>query len=318
MSVLLLHNGNCLIKPWASKVYKCESMPCLVDPWADAETFDEKYALATTKNICTDLTTADSFGAQDIFVAKQHFKTVKIITDYQHDQENLESVWHNGYTQQQWLRSVFFRLSFADDLVFHQPVRLCSDTTLPPIIFTPGRSGTHVLKGVTGISNYLHHDYDDLIFRPEFKQLADAEILISVLRKQFAKQVISDAISNRYGTLLTTKNNYDENVKLISQWKPFQVTAKDYEFSLEKICSYTDLLLGLFIFYNKQVQFSLLEELDYHYDKIPHVKNPYQPQDIISNYEELIEVCDQQYQSGYEQIINRIKSITGTQLYTYV
>lgn len=316
MSYLLLHNGNQLVKPWATEFYNCTPMVCLNDPWPTATKLQEKYQLVRDTSICTDLTTADAFDIKELSDAKQHLEVVKVITSYESDIANLEPVWNDRYDQQQWLVSTFSRLSLADRVVFLQPVVLKCFHNEPPVIFTPGRSGTHVLKNVARVHDYLHH-HDNLLERKEFSRIVNSERILSVLRKRFVDQVISDAISKKYGVMVTTNDTLEEHRRYVSTWEPLMLTDSDYKSSLEKICSYVDLLLGLRMFYHKQIEFSLLEDLRAHFDKIDYVKNPYRSQDVISNYFEAVNDCDQRYQPAYNQIINKLQCFFGASVYHY-
>jgi hypothetical protein len=317
MSYLLLHNGNQLVKSWAANFYNCNTTACLVDPWPNASCLNQKYQLARTTSICTDLTTADAVDFKELFTAKQSLEIIKVITAYENDLANLEPVWNSEYNQQQWLISTFSRLSVADHVVFLQPVVLKCLQTEPAVIFTPGRSGTHVLKGITGIHDHLHHHDDSLLIKNEFLKLINAERILSIMRKQFVDQVISDAISNRYGFMLTTSANFEKNQQSALTWNPFDLSESDYKFTLDKICSYVDLLLGIRMFYHKQIEFSLLEDLHEHFDKITHIKNPYQSQNIISNYLEAVDYCNHEYQPIYNQLLNKIQSVLGTTVHHY-
>lgn len=317
MSHLLLHNGNELIKPWASSFYRCSSRPCLVSEWSDAVDLSQKYQLAIDQDICTDLTTADTFDAKELFAAAHNFELVKVITSFENDVANLEPVWNDGYSKSQWLRSSFFRLIFADKIVFQQPVMFESMETEPDIVFTPGRSGTHALRDITGVSNFLHH-HDDLLISDQFSTLVNAKKILGILRKNFIDQVVSDAIGLRYGVMLTTKDNFENNQQQASAWHPITLSESDYEHTLNKICNYADLILGLKIFYNKKIEFSLLEELHAHFGKISHVKNPYSADQIISNYQEAVDICQQEYQPIYNKIIAILQRMFNTQLYNYV
>ena len=289
-------------------------MPCLVDPWTGATDLQKKYQRANTSFVCADLTTADKFDIKEIFVAKRYFKIIKVITSYENDLANLESVWAASYSKDQWLISTFYRLSCADQVVFRQPMVLPCLQTGPDVIFTPGRSGTHVLIGITGVHNFLHHN-DNLIMSDMFTKLIDAKKIISVLRKKFIDQVCSDAIGQTYGLITSNKHNIVKNQQLMSEWKPIKLSTTNYQFTLEKICSYADVLLGVKMFYNKHVEFSLLDNLQEHFDNIFFVKNPYRSQDIISNYSEAVAVCEQDYQPMYDQIITTLQRVFGTNLY---
>jgi hypothetical protein len=289
-------------------------MVCLSDPWPDATDLQKKYQLAGATSICTDLTIADVFDIKELFNAKQSLKIVKVITAYENDLKNLESVWQHDYSKEQWLISTFSRLSCADQVVFQQPVVLPCLQSGPDIIFTPGRSGTHVLMDITGVKNFVHH-FNNLLISNMFKQLIDAKKIISVLRKKFIDQVCSDAIGQTYGIVTSNRHNIDKNCQITSKWKPIKLSVTDYQFTLEKICSYADMLLGIKMLYNKHVEFSLLDNLQEHFDNIFFVKNPYRHQDIISNYSEAVAVCEQEYQPIYDQIIATLQRVFGTNLY---
>lgn len=289
-------------------------MVCLNDAWPDATDLQLKYQLASATSICTDLTTADVFDIKELFNAKKSLKIVKVITTYENDLANLESLWQHNYSKEQWLISTFNRLSCADQVVFQQPVVLPCLQTGPDIIFTPGRSGTHVLRSITNVHNYLHHN-NNLLISNKFPELVNARKIISVLRKKFIDQVCSDAIGLKYGIQVSNRHNIDKNRQITSKWKPIKLSTDDYQSTLEKICSYADLLLGVKMFYNKHVEFSLLDNLQEHFDNIFFVKNPYRSQDIISNYSEAVAVCEQEYQQIYNQIITTLLRVFGTNLY---
>ena len=292
-------------------------MVCLSDSWPNTTNLQQKYQLASTTSICTDLTTADVFDIKELFNAKQSLEIVKVITTYENDLKNLEPVWQHNYSKEQWLISTFSRLSCADQVVFQQPVILPCLQTGPDIIFTPGRSGTHVLRGITEVHDYLHHN-DNLLLSDRFTTLIDTKKIISVLRKRFIDQVCSDAIGRTYGIVVSNKHNIVKNQQLTSKWKPIKLSTTDYQLTLEKICSYVDVLLDLKMFYNKHVEFSLLDNLQEHFDNIFFVKNPYRSQDIISNYSEAVAVCEQEYQPIYNQIITTLQRVFGTNLYNFL
>jgi len=319
MSYLLLHNGNQLVKPWASTFYKSSSRLCLVDHWPDAIDLSQKYQQAVDQNICTDLTTADVFDTKELFAAAHNFEVVKVITSYENDLANLEPVWNNGYSKSQWLHSSFFRLIFADKIVFQQPVVLECLETEPAIVFTPGRSGTHVLGDITGVTNHLHnlHNIDDLLMQNKFSTVVNAKKILGILRKRFIDQVVSGTVAERYGIMLTTRNNLDKNQEQVSGWREIKLSESDYKNTLIRICNYADVVLGLKILYNKKIEFSLLEDLHAHFDKISHVKNPYSAQQIISNYQEAVDACQQDYQPIYNRIITTLERVLGTNLYNY-
>lgn len=316
MSYLLLHNGNQLIKPWAKKFYNCDTMPCLTDTWHGITDLDLKYAVARSKTVCTDLTTADTFNVVELYQAKSTFTILKIITSYENDCNNIEPVWSKSFDQTQWLVSIFNRLSVADRVLFQQPVALSCLNNEPKIIFSPGRSGTHVLRDITKTYNYTHHNESDMS-KSEILRIVNAESILGIMRKQFVDQVVSDAISKKYGVMLSRLENINANREIVSKWEPFEINDMDYISTFEKMSSYADWLLGFKMFYNKQIEFSLLEELQEHFEKCSYMKNPYLSKKVISNYDQVVEICSQQYQPFYNQLIAKLQCMFGTSLYNY-
>ena len=314
MSYIILHNGNKLIKPWASNFYSAESMYCLVDTWPVAANLHEKYNYASKHLICTDLTVTDKFDIKELYFAKNSFKIIKIITSYASDLENIEPCWTSGYEYNDWLESIFNRLSISDELIFWNQIKLPSTQESPTIIFTPGRSGTHLLGNITGVDNYIHHN-GNILKTSKFARLINAEKILSILRSRFIDQAASDLIANTYNCMLTTADNLKSNQILVSNWSPIEFTRQHYQDTLEKISSYADLVLGLKMFYNKQIKFSILENLHSHFDKTVYIKNPYRAQDIISNYSQAVEICNAEYQPTYDQLISKLQSACGTNLY---
>lgn len=313
MSIILLHNGNSKVKTWASQFYKCDVYPCINDPWQGHETVNDKLTLAKTKTICTDLSGADSVDPEFIFQSKSSFEYIKILTSFQNDVDNLEPVWQK-YNNLQWMQSSFLRLSVADKIIFLNPISLPSLSSLDPVVFTPGRSGTHVVKDITGVNDHLHHN-GNLLASPNFSRLVNSNRIISILRESFVDQAISDLISRRYGFLLTTSENLERAKQQVNQWDKIEFKYQDAVDTLNKLLSYTDLLLGLRMFYNKQIEFSILENLHEYFDQIKHIKNPYHHGDMISNYEHAVELCDTLFQPMYDQILKKIQNQLGTSIY---
>ena len=288
----------------------------LSDPWPNVDSLEQKCALAVKSSICTDLTTADTFDLKELLKIKRDFKIVKIITSYENDLKNLESIW-DDYTYNQWLVSIFTRLSSADYVLFQQSVALDCLQTEPAVIFTPGRSGTHVLRHVTGVSDFLHHN-DHILLHDQFLRIINAEKVLSIVRKNFVDQVVSDAIGKKYGNLITTADTFESNQQYFANCEPLTISELDYRSTLEKLYNYADLLLGIKIFYNKQIEFSLLEDLHEHFDAIALVKNPYQVENIILNYSEVVGTCNQEYQHIYDQLIAKLQCIFGINLHNHV
>jgi hypothetical protein len=218
---------------------------------------------------------------------------------------------NSQYDYRQWLQCLFYGLTISDQVIFWENIEFSNGIDQKPIIFTPGRSGTNVLKDIVKVDEYLHHDH----LANDFDRLVNAKQIYSVLRYNFIDQVCSDAISNQYDIMLTTEQNIKKNQIAVSKWKPIMISASDIVASFEKILSYTDILIGLNFFFNKKIYFSILENLSHHFDNINHKKNPYTHSQIVSNYDYVKELCETEYQHLYETILTKVQQKFGTTVY---
>lgn len=199
---------------------------------------------------------------------------------------------------------------------FLQDLEIESNESGPSIVFTPGRCGTHVLMDILDISAYMHHSDTLYTNHSQLKKLTDAKKIYSVMRYRFIDQVCSDAISNRYETINTVEKNLKHNINKIKKWESFTIQDSDIQFSLQKLITYSDLLLGLNFFYNKKIEFCVLEDLQPWFDKISHKKNPYSHRDMIANYDEIYKKTQEIYQPMYDVIIKKFRQHFGEMLHT--
>jgi hypothetical protein len=214
-----------------------------------------------------------------------------------------------------WLEAIFYGLSLADEIVVLNAVDLNNQDSDEPIVFTPGRCGTHVLLDITESTSFIHHG-EQIIHSPDrWQKLVRASKIFSILRRSFIDQVCSDAIASRYGVVLTTESTLSSVQSSVQQWTCFRVTDEDIRSSLKKIRTYVDVLIGLNICFGKTIQFSFLEDLSHHFDKIQHRKNPYINQNLIVNYDELEIKCSQIYQTMYNEITQRVLNRFGRHIY---
>lgn len=219
------------------------------------------------------------------------------------------------YNWSTWLQATFYGLSLANEIVFLDRPNIDIDNSGQPLVFTPGRCGTHVLLDITKSTSFIHHG-GQLIDSPQrWQKLLRASKIFSILRRSFIDQVCSDAIASRYGPVLTTESTLSLVQSSVQQWKCFRVTDEDIRSSLNKIRTYADVLLGLDVCFRKTIEFSFLEDLSHHYDKIQHRKNPYTHQNLIVNYDELEIKCLQIYQMMYDEITQRVSNRFGRHLY---
>jgi hypothetical protein len=324
MNSLILHNGNQLVKPWfSSKLKNSKIMPCIADSWtvdgSALRDFDSRiqYSKSNT-NVCTDLTCADNIPTLILAQLKETFTCVKIISDHNLDIANLDPAWElDQYNQMQWLRASLYRLSMSDELIFWHKPKLPSAQTTPPIIFTTGRSGTHVLKEVLDTKHFCHHD-NNIIADHRFQRLITAEFIGAVARKSFLKYLLSVEIAKQRRLIITTVDSFKEIQQEVQMWQPIHIDKDACDQALDSFANYVDLLLALFYFYNKSINFSLLEDLSDHYDSIAVVKNPYHAPDLCSNYDWVAELCEKTYQPIYENILKKLQLLFGNNCYKHV
>lgn len=297
-------------------------MPCIANSWNLDKVLldlDSKIQYAkSNSNICTDVTCADRLSVASIIELKNTFNLVKIVTDYESDITNIDPAWNlNKYTQTQWLRASVYGLALSDELIFWNKIKLPSTQTAPPVIFTTGRSGTHVLKKVIGVETYYHHDNDVINDDNRFQQLIDAEFIGAVARKSFLKYLLSVEIARQHQLLTTTPQSLQYNQQLVKTWKGIHIDRDACDRLLTTFVNHVDLLLGLFYFYRKSVNFSFLEDLSEHYDSIDILKNPYHAPDLCVNYDAIAELCETQYQPIYENILKKLQLLFGSNCYKH-
>lgn len=215
------------------------------------------------------------------------------------------SIMDTVYNEHHWLESLFYGLSLSDQILNQDTVTIETSSDDGPIIFTPGRCGTHVVKDITGVEKFLHHDLDT-IHKDVWKQISQSKKIVSVMRRHFVKQVFSDAIASRYGIMITRSQDLKKSQETVDSWHMFEITNTDIIRSLKKLVTFADRLLGLHLFYNKPIEFSTLENLKDHYDQIDVKKNPYRYQDLISNYQWVVDTCDARYQPFYDGIVGKL------------
>lgn len=323
MNRILLHNGNKNIKPRLATLWGATPVPCITDHWIiDNQTFftvQEKISFFNNcTNIVSDLTTADRIELTDLVKFKKNLKFVKVVSGYNEDLSNIEEVWNKeNYTQTQWIESLFCRLSISDQLIWWNNISLPHCEDLEPMVFTPGRCGTHLILDITQLplTNYLHHD-NEIIHKEKFQKIINSKKIYAVLRKSLLKQTLSDLVAKTVGHyMLTTKDNVEQHKKIVSRWNKIQFSEEDCLVSLTRIMNYVDILLGLRYFYDKNIVFGLLEDLSHHYDQTTtYIKNPWEYNDLIENYTQAVEICET-YQLFYNSIINNATKILGTSLF---
>jgi hypothetical protein len=211
-----------------------------------------------------------------------------------------------NYNQNFWQESLFFGLGLCNKFIYRDQIQFpCNDMHQESIVFSPGRSGTHVLMCITGIESCVHNQAGPAN-DSNWKRLTESRKIFAVMRRQFFRQVASEAVSRKYAIILTTEDTIQYNQELVSSWQPFCVTNEDIQDTFNKMLNFADRLWGLHRFYNKKIIFNVMEDLHNHFEKIRYKKNPYDVQKLIVNYNEMVTTCNDLYQPVYDQLIDRL------------
>jgi hypothetical protein len=292
-------------------------LPCITTDWHIDDlvysTLEEKlYFLCSNTNYVTDVTPADNLSYYDLYQIQQQVKVVKVFTSFKNDLENLEPVW-SQYDQLQWKRNICYGLWIYDEIINFDSIVVepPGNANLGDVIFTPSRSGSHVLKGVTRIDTYFHHD-NDLLTNQNWQTVIHANQIYTVMRRDFLGQVLSHHMTNLIGFRMRTLDfNLEENQKIISNIQPGPMTADTLEETLNFLISFVDYLLFIKLFVNQNIKFTCYEDLHPHYHKIPHKKNPYQARDYVTNIEEIEPVIKKKYNPIYQHALGQIGRVVG-------
>ena len=319
---IIIHNGNTLIKPCLSDKWGGKVFPSISDPWKFGNDsfidFDDRINyFCTQQSGISDIIITGPPKLDELIKLKENTKIIKVVSGYQTDLSNLDPSWdHIGYDEQQWLRSMLFRLSMCDEIIWWDQISFPNNHNRKDIVFTPGRCGTHLLLDVLGFDRhrYIHHN-GDIIQNENFQMLTESSTIYAVLRRNFLQQTLSDLVADRQNMfMLTTKKTMESNKTIAKNWQSIEFDSKDCFNSLSKIIDYVDFLLGLKYYYNKKIVFTLYEDLEHHYDLVNHVKNPIDYKKLISNFHQAEIECNR-YQKFYDSIINNLISTLGISLF---
>ncbi len=321
-NILYLHNGNIAVKQWFERKYSTyKVMPCITDEWDIGNKkillLDDKIEfLKSNNNIIFDLSSADILSNFDLYRLSNHCKVLKIFTTYTYDLDNLEEVWLPGsYDYNQWITASMMRVWAADQIIhFKESINFSADTSTKPIVFTPGRCGTHVLMNVIKISDYYHHTSLLQSGTEMFTNLTNSMEIFSVLRKSFVNQVTSDAIAYNIKLVVTKKEDVSQTAEIFKN-KNLTLTDQDVRDSFNKIANYADLLISFKMVWNKKIKFCYYEDLSDYFNSITFIKNPYDAKTIITNYNKIEELVLQEYQPAYQKILNKIEQAIGLSIY---
>ena len=308
--ILLLHNGNTAVKSWAYSQYPEHTvMPCFTVDWPSV-TEPKINFLKNCKNIICDITSADNIDYMDLCKLKDVFHIIKILSSHENDLDYLEDTWNKDtYDYTQWLQASLLRLCVADEVLYYNHITIPSiGSPTDPIIFTPGRCGTHVLREVAQISEFVHHN-GNLISDPRFAKITNSSKIFSILRRNFFNFTLSQYATKVIGqTLITTSENLEKNKQIVDRFSPVDITEDEFVDRINSIAAFLDILLALHFLWKKEISLSYYEDLENYYDKIRVLKNPYTPKDLVKNYKDAVEF-GVTYQVIYDQLFGLTNSV---------
>lgn len=314
-NILCLHNGLRSIKPFLQQQYpQHRLLPNIADAWPGQESIEQRIEyLKHNDDVIFDLTPADRLPFDVLCQIGSHCHVIKIVTHRDQDLSDLEDSWDpTHYDDQQWKQAAAMRFWMADQVVYYKySMTHCKTSTIgPATVFTPGRSGSHVLMSTLGINTLLHHDLS-IITSDRFQQLLDSRQIHTVLRKSLWDHVASLAVANRFGFMVTHREKLSQHRALAQEYRPFSVTENDISGTLETLCYFVDVLLSLDRIWQKKIEFCYLEDLSNHFDRARTVKNPYDLKSIIENHDEMRQLCQDRYQPIYRRVLDRCGKMLG-------
>jgi len=264
-----------------------------------------------------DLTAADRIDNLMLAKVKKFCKVIKIFSTFKSDLDHLEDVWkREDYTSSQWTECCSIRNWACDQFLFYKwDFSPALDQSDEKIVFTPGRSGTHVLMDVLQIRDFIHHN-DNLISNRsnEFNRLLKAKTVFSVLRKELLPQVLSSAIGIKFGIFSTTEENFKE-VRDFFIGKTMEIDNTELSTIFNMIAHFVDILLNLRLVWGKDIHFYYLDELTDYFDQITTKKNPYCAETMTTNFDEVKEEVEINLQPIYTGMLNLIQSTINHHIY---
>lgn len=196
----------------------------------------------------------------------------------------------------------------VDEVQFTSPYIPKVSTALPSVAYTVPRTGTHVVKEVHGVKDYLHFEHWLTLDYPLLSTLLQSESIVGVARKNLVDTICSKEISKiTPGVMLTTVHSHSmlRNTNIVQSLKPIAVDLTRVGDYVVEMANYYGQLMALKIMFGKHVSFSLLDDLAVRKDLIM-AKNPYQHSDLILNYKQLCELVAKEHQPVYEYMTNQV------------
>lgn len=277
-NICVIHNGDTEFLKEVQNKFSLQKFPCFVTDWGARKTVDDKLNMLNSGGYIFDISTADDIDYDILMEIKKTTEIIKLLTPYDIDVKDTSNIWGDHLSKDLHYHALTKYMTFADTIISYLPE---IEATVP-IIFSPGRCGTHLLQSI------LFKDFPDIkyIHHNSFQHELLNKKSFLIIRRNLRDFVLSMLISKKYDTLVTYESNKIEAEQMISTWVPFAVTFDDVKNQIYCLLHFLDfaLLLKKLGLVNS---FSYYEDLDLTKLTKPIFKNGYDKEKLIINIEEV-------------------------------
>jgi hypothetical protein len=303
--ILLIHNGNTRVKSRVSSMYAMKIGP-MMSEFNNNE--DRISFLKTNDDVVSDTCVTDNLSTIDILSLKPYCTVIKAFTSRENDLNALDPSWDkNEFSLEYWRYATMFGIWASDEHIWmdeytHVPPRSKNSTKF--VYYTPGRSGTHLLMNIYGEGIKDIHPRDKSF--SEYNDLIESEKIYSSIRINLYDFVISRSILLKSGIVVNSTNQTS-----MPNINPFSIDRSDIEETLETISTFSEKILFLKLFHEKNIVLSFMEHLVKHpLSNRKYLKNIY-PDNVIQNKEQIQSLIETEYQPLYNTIIQNLKRNIG-------
>ena len=182
-NICVIHNGNLNFLKSVQDKYVLQKYPCFVADWDTGKTINQKLSFLKNSKIIFDISTADNIDYEVLMEIKKTTSIIKLLTPYEVDALDVSAIWKNTLTKELYYFATSKYMTFSDEIISYLP----KITGNCPIIFSPGRCGTHILKSILRKDfpniKHMHHDVNISFF-------LDKKIFI-IIRKNIRDYILS-------------------------------------------------------------------------------------------------------------------------------
>ena len=262
----ILHNGNTSV---TTRMELSNSINICDVP---GNNFKEKAEYLTKNKLSTNFCIADLSNYnpdqklidRDLYDISKNFNIIKVITSFFSDICNLDNCWKlDYYSKERYLQNLSYGLVFANEILFLDQPDLELESR-DRYIFSPSRSGSHVLCNLLDDSYKLqhHNQCPDTLQMIGLDNLVNAEKLSSVIRKNLFEQITSDFIITLLPvTMVTTQKTLDQNTQIVKNTKPGTIDEEFCNYSFFKTLHFLNWFLLFKLVIKKDIKLYYLEDL---------------------------------------------------------